>query len=77
MMTDPYLYGPALRRRSVFESDNDPMNSTASPLIYLSRFIPSGQAESHPNVFGSGFIQGVYLILFFLNANSSVNFWNI
>ena len=38
------------------ESDNDPMNSTANPRINTSRFIPPDQAESHPNVSVSGFI---------------------
>ena len=56
MMTDPSLCRPALWRRLVSESDNNPMNSTANPRIYPSQFIPSGQAESHPNVSGSGFI---------------------
>ena len=46
----------ALRSRSMSESDNDPMNSTAIPRIYPSLFIPSRQAESQPNVSGSGFI---------------------
>ena len=38
------------------ESDNNLMNSTANPRIKPSQFIPLGQAESHPNVSGSGFI---------------------
>ena len=38
------------------KSDNDPMNSTVNPRINPNQFIPSGQAESHPNVSGSGFI---------------------
>ena len=38
------------------ERDNDPMNSTANPWIYPSQFFPLGQAESHPNLSGSGII---------------------
>ena len=38
------------------ESDNDPMNSNANPRINPSQVIHPGQAESHPNVSGSGFI---------------------
>ena len=39
-MTDANLYRSTLRRRSVSESDNDPMNSTANPRIDPSQFIP-------------------------------------
>ena len=56
MMTDPNLCQTALRRRSVSKRDNDPMNCTANLRIYPNQFIPSGRAESHPNVSGSGFI---------------------
>ena len=56
MMTDPNLYRSALQRRSVSESDNDPMKSTANPRINPSQLIPLGRAESNPNVSGSGFI---------------------
>ena len=56
MMTDPNLCRSALLRRFVSESDNDTMNSNANPRINPSQFIPPGQAESHPNVSGSGFI---------------------
>ena len=38
------------------ENDTDPMKSTANPRINPNQFIPLGQAESHPNVYGSGFI---------------------
>ena len=56
MMTDTSLCQSALWRSLVSESDNDPMNSTANPWIYPNRFISPGQAESHPNVSGSKFI---------------------
>ena len=39
----------------MFESDNDPMNSTANPRIYPSLFIPPGQDKCYPNVSGSQF----------------------
>ena len=55
-MTDPHLYRSALQRRSMSESDNDLMNSIANPRINPSQFIPLGQAESHPEVSGYGFI---------------------
>ena len=42
-MTDPNLCQPALRRRSVIESDNVPMNGTANPQIKPSQFIPRGK----------------------------------
>ena len=50
-MTDPSLHRPTLKRRSVSESDTDPMNSTANPRSY-----PPGRTESQPNVSGLGFI---------------------
>ena len=56
MMTDSHLCRSALQRRLVSESDSNPMNSTANPWINPSQFIPQGQAEFHPNVSGSGFI---------------------
>ena len=41
-------------RRSVSESESDPMNSTANPLGNPRMYIPSERAESNPNI--SGFI---------------------
>ena len=55
-MTDTNLYGSTPRRRSVSESDNDLLNSTANPRINPSQFIPPDRAESNPNVSVSGFM---------------------
>ena len=55
-MTDPSLHRPSLRRRSVSESDTDPMTSDANPWIFPNRFIRPGQTQSQPNISGLGFI---------------------
>ena len=55
-MTDPSLHRPSFQRRSVSESDTDPMISATNPWIYPSRFIPQGRTESQPNVSGVGLI---------------------
>ena len=55
-MTDPNLHRPSLQRRSVSESDTDPMASATNPGIYPNRFIPTGRTESQPHVSGLRFI---------------------
>ena len=55
-MTDTSLYRSTLRRRSVSESDIDPMNSSANPWINPIWFIPPDWGEYNPNVSVSGFI---------------------
>ena len=55
-MTDSGIYWSTLRRCSVSESDNDPLNSTINPGSNPSQFIPPDRAESNPIVSGSGFI---------------------
>ena len=50
-MSDIGAYRPTLRRRSVSESDSDPLNSTINPRGNVRIFIPSERAESNPNLF--------------------------
>ena len=38
------------------ESYTDPKASATNPRIYPNRFIPTGQTESQPNIFGLGCI---------------------
>ena len=52
-MTDPNPHQASLRRRSVSESDMDPMITT-SLRNDPKRFIPTGRSESQPNIFGLG-----------------------
>ena len=47
---------PSLWRRSVSESDTDPMASDTNPLFCLNKVIPVGQTVSQPNVFSLGFM---------------------
>ena len=47
---------PSLRRRSVSESDTDPIAGATNAQIYPNRFIPTGQTESQPNISGLGCI---------------------
>ena len=55
-MTDTSTYRFTLRRRSVSESDTDPLNSIVNPRGNPSLYIPPHQAESNPNISVSGFI---------------------
>ena len=54
-MTDKNSYRASLWRRSVSETDNDPLSSTINPTgnIY---YAPPDRAESNPNLLISGFI---------------------
>ena len=49
-MTETNIYRSTLQRRSVSESNNDPLNSTVNPQSNPSQFIPPDWAESSPNV---------------------------
>ena len=49
-MTDTSIYRSTLRRRSVSESDTDPLNSTVNPWGNPSQYIPPDQTKSDPNI---------------------------
>ena len=55
-MTDTTTYPSTLRRRSVSESDTDPLNSTVDPQGYPSLYIPPDRAKLNPNISVSRFI---------------------
>ena len=54
-MTDKNSYRASFQRRSVSETDNDPLSSTINPTgnIY---YTPPDRVESNPNLLISGFI---------------------
>ena len=54
-MTDNSFYQASLRRRSVSESDNDPLSNTINPTgnVY---YPANNRAETNPNLSISGFI---------------------
>ena len=54
-MTENTSYRASLRRRSVSETDTDPLSSMISPKG-ISYYIPNDRAESNPNMSISGFI---------------------
>ena len=55
-MTDDNAYQSSLWRRSVSESDTDPLNSTVNPRGNPYLYVPTDRAESNPNLLISGFI---------------------
>ena len=55
-MTNTSIYQSTLPRRSVSESDSDPLNSTVNPQGNPNQYIPPDRAESNPNISVSGFI---------------------
>ena len=54
-MTDNTLYQASFRRRSVSETDTDPLSSTINPKG-INYYVPTDRAESNPNLSISGFI---------------------
>ena len=54
-MTENTSYRASLWRRSVSETDTDPLSSTINPKG-INNYVPTDRAESNPNLSISGFI---------------------
>ena len=66
---------PSLRRRSVSESDTDPMASSSDTPLYRNNIISVGRAVSQPNVFGLGLINSIdeiYVLVVWVELVSSL-----